>query len=193
MNDRSAEITELMEDVESFLSDAPETPLIPEVQPITVLETWLKVLGTADIGDDEPKVSMQFASHLIRSYPELKFSDLKVVDARFREKLLDFRDILQAEVDGEPAALKRMATDAVDNRHLYLNAILGWQQSTVEWERNWDPSDENAAIEFAACAEAHRFALSPMGLIAHLEAIGLEFGPDDEQTVIDAVMEQEGR
>lgn len=193
MNDRSAEITELMEDVESFLSDAPETPLIPEVQPITVLETWLKVLGTADIGDDEPKVSMQFASHLIRSYPELKFRDLKAVDARFREKLLDFRDILQAEVDGEPAALKRMATDAVDNRHLYLNAILGWQQSTVEWERNWDPSDVNAAIEFAACAEAHRFALSPMGLLAHLEAIGLEFGPDDEQTVIDAVMEQEGR
>lgn len=193
MNDRSAEITELMEDVESFLTDAPETPTIPEVQPITVLETWLKVLGTADIGDDEPKVSMQFASHLIRSYPELKFRDLKAVDARFREKLLDFRDILQAEVDGEPAALKRMATDAVDNRHLYLNAILGWQQSTVEWERNWDPSDVNAAIEFAACAEAHRFALSPMGLLAHLEAIGLEFGPDDEQTVIDAVMEQEGR
>lgn len=193
MNDRSAEITELMEDVESFLSDAPETPTIPEVQPITVLETWLKVLGTADIGDDEPKVSMQFASHLIRSYPELKFRDLKAVDARFREKLLDFRDILQAEVDGEPAALKRMDTDAVDNRHLYLNAILGWQQSTVEWERNWDPSDENAAVEFAACAEAHRFALSPMGLLAHLEAIGLEFGPDDEQTVIDAVMEQEGR
>ena len=193
MNDRSAEITELMEDVESFLSDAPETPTIPEVQPITVLVTWLKVLGTADIGDDEPKVSMQFASHLIRSYPELKFRDLKAVDARFREKLLDFRDILQAEVDGEPAALKRMATDAVDNRHLYLNAILGWQQSTVEWERNWDPSDVNAAIEFAACAEAHRFALSPMGLLAHLEAIGLEFGPDDEQTVIDAVMEQEGR
>ena len=193
MNDRSAEITELMEDVESFLSDAPETPTIPEVQPITVLETWLKVLGTADIGDDEPKVSMQFASHLIRSYPELKFRDLKAVDARFREKLLDFRDILQAEVDGEPAALKRMATDAADNRHLYLNAILGWQQSTVEWERNWDPSDENAAIEFAACAEAHRFALSPMGLLAHLEVIGLEFGPDDEQTVIDAVMEQEGR
>ena len=193
MNDRSAEITELMEDVESFLSDAPETPTIPEVQPITVLETWLKVLGTADIGDDEPKVSMQFASHLIRSYPELKFRDLKAVDARFREKLLDFRDILQAEVDGEPAALKRMATDAADNRHLYLNAILGWQQSTDEWERNWDPSDVNAAIEFAACAEAHRFALSPMGLLAHLEAIGLEFGPDDEQTVIDAVMEQEGR
>ena len=193
MNDRSAEITELMEDVESFLSDAPETPTIPEVQPITVLETWLKVLGTADIGDDEPKVSMQFASHLIRSYPELKFRDLKAVDARFREKLLDFRDILQAEVDGDPAALKRMDTDAVDNRHLYLNAILGWQQSTVEWERNWDPSDVNAAIEFAACAEAHRFALSPMGLLAHLEAIGLEFGPDDEQTVIDAVMEQEGR
>ena len=193
MNDRSAEITELMEDVESFLSDAPETPTIPEVQPITVLETWLKVLGTADIGDDEPKVSMQFASHLIRSYPELKFRDLKAVDARFREKLLDFRDILQAEVDGEPAALKRLDTDAVDNRHLYLNAILGWQQSTVEWERNWDPSDVNAAIEFAACAEAHRFALSPMGLLAHLEAIGLEFGPDDEQTVIDAVMEQEGR
>ena len=193
MNDRSAEITELMEDVESFLSDAPETPTIPEVQPITVLETWLKVLGTADIGDDEPKVSMQFASHLIRSYPELKFRDLKAVDARFREKLLDFRDILQAEVDGEPAALKRMATDAADNRHLYLNAILGWQQSTVEWERNWDPSDVNAAIEFAACAEAHRFALSPMGLLAHLEAIGLEFGPDDEQTVIDSVMEQEGR
>ena len=193
MNDRSAEITELMEDVESFLSDAPETPTIPEVQPITVLETWLKVLGTADIGDDEPKVSMQFASHLIRSYPELKFRDLKAVDARFREKLLDFRDILQAEVDGEPAALKRVATDAADNRHLYLNAILGWQQSTVEWERNWDPSDVNAAVEFAACAEAHRFALSPMGLLAHLEAIGLEFGPDDEQTVIDAVMEQEGR
>lgn len=193
MNDRAAEITELMEDVESFLSDAPETPTIPEVQPITVLETWLKVLGTADIGDDEPKVSMQFASHLIRSYPELKFRDLKAVDARFREKLLDFRDILQAEVDGEPAALKRMATDAADNRHLYLNAILGWQQSTVEWERNWDPSDVNAAVEFAACAEAHRFALSPMGLLAHLEAIGLEFGPDDEQTVIDAVMEQEGR
>ena len=193
MNDRSAEITELMENVESFLSDAPETPTIPEVQPITVLETWLKVLGTADIGDDEPKVSMQFASHLIRSYPELKFRDLKAVDARFREKLLDFRDILQAEVDGEPAALKRMATDAADNRHLYLNAILGWQQSTVEWERNWDPSDLNAAVEFAACAEAHRFALSPMGLLAHLEAIGLEFGPDDEQTVIDAVMEQEGR
>lgn len=193
MNDRSAEITELMEDVESFLSDAPETPTIPEVQPITVLETWLKVLGTADIGDDEPKVSMQFASHLIRSYPELKFRDLKAVDARFREKLLDFRDILQAEVDGEPAALKRMDTDAVDNRHLYLNAILGWQQSTVEWEHNWDPSDENAAVEFAACAEAHRFALSPMGLIAHLDAIGLEFGPDDEQAVIDAVMEQEGR
>lgn len=193
MNDRSAEITELMEDVESFLSDAPETPTIPEVQPITVLETWLKVLGTADIGDNEPKVSMQFASHLIRSYPELKFRDLKAVDARFREKLLDFRDILQAEVDGEPAALKRMATDAADNRHLYLNAILGWQQSTVEWERNWDPSDLNAAVEFAACAEAHRFALSPMGLLAHLEAIGLEFGPDDEQTVIDAVMEQEGR
>ena len=193
MNDRSAEITEMMEDVESFLSDAPETPTIPEVQPITVLETWLKVLGAADIGDDEPKVSMQFASHLIRSYPELKFRDLKAVDARFREKLLDFRDILQAEVDGEPAALKRMDTDAVDNRHLYLNAILGWQQSTVEWERNWDPSDVNAAIEFAACAEAHRFALSPMGLLAHLEVIGLEFGPDDEQTVIDAVMEQEGR
>ena len=193
MNDRATEITELMEDVESFLSDAPETPTIPEVQPITVLETWLKVLGTADIGDNEPKVSMQFASHLIRSYPELKFRDLKAVDARFREKLLDFRDILQAEVDGEPAALKRMATDAADNRHLYLNAILGWQQSTVEWERNWDPSDVDAAIEFAACAEAHRFALSPMGLLAHLEAIGLEFGPDDEQTVIDAVMEQEGR
>ena len=193
MNDRATEITELMEDVESFLSDAPETPTIPEVQPITVLETWLNVLGTADIGDDEPKVSMQFASHLIRSYPELKFRDLKAVDARFREKLLDFRDILQAEVDGEPAALKRMATDAADNRHLYLNAILGWQQSTIEWERNWNPSDVNAAIEFAACAEAHRFALSPMGLLAHLEAIGLEFGPDDEQTVIDAVMDQEGR
>lgn len=193
MNDRSAEITELMEDVESFLSDAPETPLIPEVQLITVLETWLKVLGTADIGDDEPKVSMQFASHLIRSYPELKFRDLKAVDARFREKLLDFRDILQAEVDGEPAALNAWPPTPPTKRHLCLqrHPRLAAEHRRVGAQLGSQRRERHRRVRRVRRGPPLR--AQPDGPARAPRSVGLEFGPDDEQTVIDAVVEQEGR
>lgn len=162
---------------ETTLELEEETP-VEEVTPEldhTLLELWQGVLAGVDTeqgADMPPSAAMQ----LVERWPFLRIQDTLAVQELYYRHLAEIRDILTAEILSDDKCLGRVETDAEDNREHYLNVVARWQNYLRNAEREWSSIAEDAHITLPATVLATDFALSSMGLIAHLDVIGVDFG-----------------
>ena len=94
-----------------------------EVQPPpathTLLEVWSSILGDIETMRAEP-ISMASASQTLNSYPFLRLHHLSAFHERFYDHLLEYREILEAEIATDPSCFKHVEDDAEKNREHYL-------------------------------------------------------------------------
>lgn len=163
-----------------------------EVQPPpathTLLEVWSSILGDIETMRAEP-ISMASASQTLNSYPFLRLHHLSEFHKRFYDHLLEYREILEAEIATDPSCFKHVEDDAEKNREHYLNLLVAWQVLALQHQEAWDHSDKDAAAEFAAISESTLFVVGDNGLIAHLGAIQFPMSAEDRDTVTQAILD----
>ena len=191
-NERSPEVlTEQDEaDIHRLYS---EPDGIPEPSFHPVLKVWKEVLAVAE-RERATSISPQWASKIVGSYVGLSFADCLEVHERYFDKLIQLRDILYMEIDGDPDCLTYTTPeeDAAENSHHYKNVLTLWQMAVLQWELDWDCADPMAAGELAAISEVHKIffgnAAQP-GMTAYLDNIGFQFTDADQQEMVEALEE----
>ena len=185
MTERTEEIVELMDEVRDIVDGEPS---VPEPTKRTLLEVWQHIFSNIE-GSEKRAMNMQSSAQLISKYPFLEFKDVEPYLYEFNSRLIEMREVLEAEIALDPEAFKHVEDDAEHNHHHYLNLLTQWQVLLEEWEKEWHPSDGSAEIEFAAIMECHAFVLGQNGLLPHLDQIGFDLTEDENEAVIDAVMD----
>lgn len=190
MNDRQKNNSDLLDEVKDFVEtvefDEEAWGNEPAPQEHTLLEVWREVLSNIEVMEKN-KLSMREAGALLQQFPFLIMFDLRRYPAIYWAKMKEMRAIVLAEIESDPEALTKVETDAVDNKHHYLNILVGWQRLVRQWEDAWDVTQLRADMEFIAIAQIHNFFLSQNGLVAHLSEIEMEFSQEDAQTVAEAI------
>ena len=190
MNDRQKNNSDLLDEVKDFVEtvefDEEAWGNEPAPQKHTLLEVWREVLSNIEVMEKN-KLSMREAGALLQQFPFLIMFDLRRYPAIYWAKMKEMRAIVLAEIESDPEALTKVETDAVDNKHHYLNILVGWQRLVRQWEDAWDVTQLRADMEFIAIAQIHNFFLSQNGLVAHLSEIEMEFSQEDAQTVAEAI------
>ena len=192
MSKRTDDIRDLMASVEEVFEEFPEGQGQQEIQQHTLLEVWSSLLDNIDQVRTQ-KPSMRDVAYISGRFPEVKFADAGRYAEEYYDRLEQYRDILQAEIDSNPKALKNVEGDATENRHHYLNLLALWNGLAQRWENEWDYASPDAAIEFAAIVQANAFVLGEQGLVAHLASIDFEMTPEDGEAIQAAILgAQEG-
>lgn len=173
----------LSEDIEfdsdELLDEGPEINL-------TVLEVWQKVLENVK-HEGITKVTMAMALRALNKHPRLRAGDVKEYYDLFHDALGEALGVVEFEIEQDPQALKRVDTDAEDNRGIYLNVMVGWSSLLKLHEDEWDSGEVFADTKLSAYGDAAEFLIGPAGLLAHLQTIDLPFDEDDQAFVNDAV------
>ena len=186
MNERTEEIVELFEDVESILADAPETQEHKPAAKRTLLEVWAKVLESIEAAESQ-QIPMPLAARIIASYPQIKVQEIQKYHRLYHGKLKALRSILLAEIATDEDCFKHVEDDAEKNHHHYLNLLVDWQRQIKEWESNWNSGATLAHVDMAAVADASSFFLGQQGLVAHLDQINFVFTDDESEAVMAAI------
>ena len=189
MNDQQENNSDILDEVKDFVESIEIDEAwddTPAPQKHTLLETWREVLSNIEVLENN-KLSMREAGQLLQQFPFLIISDLRRYPALYWSKMKEMRAIVLAEIESDPDAITKAETDAVDNKHHYLNVLVGWQRLVRQWEDAWDVHQSLPDLEFIAIAQVHAFFLSQNGLIAHLSEIEMEFSQEDARTVAEAI------
>ena len=72
-----------------------------------------------------------------------------------------------------------MEKDAEENRDLYIEIVGRWQGYQAQVEELWAIDNEDAMVELAAFADAANFMISAVGLVGHLEQLGINPTADE--------------
>lgn len=166
-----------------------EVPAPPTPNYHTVLEAWRAVLRPALTLRTTEKVSPQYATKMIQSYPELTYVLTEEVRVRYYEKLVVLMKILDDVIDSDDECLNQATAveDVAENSEHYRQLILDWNLQFLKWELEWSCGDDDAAIEIAALAEAHKMFFGDRGLLPHLESIQFQYTEADQQALADAL------
>lgn len=157
-----------------------------------ILKVWLKVLEPAEEGLANDPITPMWANKITSSYREVNFGDMGTVKEKYYAKLIELRDVLQAEIDTDDECFNVTSTeeDLEHNGHHYLNVLRNWQLTILGWEMAWDYADPAAGAEIAAISEVQQmFFGSPQreGLTAYLESIKFEFTDSDREELATAL------
>jgi hypothetical protein len=146
----------------------------------TILEVWREVLAPA-YDQLSVKVTPQWASKMVQSYPELKFADCTALQESYFGKLIDLLDIIKAEIatDDECLTYSTPEEDVENNSGHYLEVLTQWQLTFLGWELAWSCEDEDAAVELAAISETHKAIFGDLGMTQFLDNIKFEFTDAD--------------
>lgn len=175
------ELTEQdMEDIEKMNSEGEEAP--PAPQPRTLLEVWKELLANIDTERDN-KIPLPIAQRIVSTWPQLTFGDVTTYMSLYYEYLDQMRQVVLEEIISDPDALENVEDDATENWDHYRSILFGWHKLAVEWQHDWSTDDSDAAVNMAAIIDAHGFFLSQTGLVAHLQEIKFEFGPEDQEAL----------
>jgi hypothetical protein len=169
-------------------------PTAEEEVPVqhTILEVWREVLAPAQKLAGE-KVTPQYASKMVATYPGLTLADCREVQARYYAKIGQLAEILDLEISSDPDCLSYLDApeeDAAENAYHYKGLLITWQQLFLQWELEWTCTDPDAAAELAAISEVHKLFFGPTGLTQHLDNIRLEYTEDDAATLAEVLQEQ---
>ena len=157
----------------------------------TLLEVWAKLLANLEEAMNA-KVTPDRAVQLLQLGPELQLKDLEKVHREYHSLLIEYRGLLAAVIESDPAALHRVGDDGEANAHHYHNLLLDWQLLALQLETEWDCTADDAAIKLAAIRGSRSFVLGDQGLTAHLDHIGLMFESDIVDIMTDALRDAFG-
>jgi hypothetical protein len=145
----------------------------------TVLELWAKVLAPART-ERHKQVTPQWASRIVNAFTGIAFRDMPAYRDLYFEKVIELLETLEAEIDLDDEALNHTSPeeDAEHNAMHYLNVLLLWQKQVLQWELDWDPTADNAAIDMASISEVHKMFFAEQGLTSLLDQIKFEFTDD---------------
>lgn len=156
----------------------------------TILEVWREVLKPA-AEEAQKKVTPSWCSRIVAQYAEITYRQMPEFHYRFYAKIQQLLDILLLEIASgdNPLQFTTPAEDAEHNAHHYKNLLLQWQLAIMQWELDWDATDEYAGVELGVISEVHKMFFSQTGLTAYLDNIRFEFTEDD-QLLLQAELEE---
>jgi hypothetical protein len=165
----------------------------PEATFHPILMIWREVLKPAR-AELTAKITPQWATRVVGAYTEMRYADMPYFRDFYFTKLLQLADILDIEIatDDDCLTYATPEEDAVENATHYKNLLLQWQLAVLQWEMDWETTDEHAAVELAAISEVHKMFFGQTGLTAFLENIGFEFTEGDQQELGEALEEFRG-
>lgn len=166
--------------VQDILDQAAETPYH------TILEMWREVLLPSRTMAQE-KVSPQWASRLVNSFPELRYADTPKLAEVYYDGISELLSILELEIAQDDECLKQTSAeeDVAYNGARYLNILTEWQALFLMWELEWDATSELAAIEIASMSEIHKMFFDPQGITALLDQINFQVTDADREVISD--------
>lgn len=167
-----------------------EAPVEPELQNRAVLALW-QAIFEGSLGDREV-IPLKWASRIVASYSDLRFTNMKMYARRFYAELDVLHGILRTELDGALMNPRDHEEDRTENYSRYLSILLNWQKRLIVLDEQWDCEDEYAAIDAAILSELHKFLFDNTGLTAHLDEIGLVVAEADQKSIYDAIVEESG-
>ena len=144
----------------------------------TLLEMWTEILSNLET-EAASKVSPQVALGVLGKWAFLEAKDVTRYQNLYFERLSDYRDILHKVVEANPGCLLRVEKDAEENRDLYIEIVGRWQGYQAQVEELWAIDNEDAMVELAAFADAANFMISAVGLVGHLEQLGINPTADE--------------
>lgn len=158
----------------------------------TVLEVWREVLKPA-AEEGAKKPTPQWCNRMVSTYTGLRFADMYELRDRYFGKIDELLEILKFEISTDPDCLSYATPeeDATENSAHYKNLLLSWQQAVLQWELDWDCTDEGAEVELAAVSEVHKMFFGQTGLTAFLDNIKFEYTEADQQQLAEALQEQQ--
>jgi len=189
MSDAQSETTFSDDDIAALEAVGITTDELPSYH--SILEVWRTVLGNART-EIEARITPQWATRIVSSYAELRYADMPEFQRRYFGKIIELLNLVedQIETDDECLNITSPEEDAEHNARHYKEVLLAWQQRYLQWELEWSPADEHAAVELAAIAETHKMFFGQTGLTQQLENIRFEYTEADQQVVHDALRAQ---
>jgi hypothetical protein len=145
-----------------------------------ILEVWREVLKPAQT-ERTKRISPQWANRICTTYREINFADMLEFRERYFDKIEELLGILLTEIETDDESLNVTSPeeDVEHNAHHYLNVLTNWQKAFLQWELDWRPDYEDAAVELGAISEVHRMFFDQNGLTALLDQIKFEFTDND--------------
>lgn len=163
----------------------------PEPTPYrTLLEIWRAVIKPGRDGTARNrKISPQWATKIVSTYPEVTFAATPTVHHRVFDLVDALGQILDGIIDLDDQCLTYTSPqeDVENNTSHYLTVLTEWQVYMLRQEMEWSPTDQDAAAELAALSEVHGMFFGETGLVAHLDAIGFQFTESDQETLQNAL------
>jgi len=160
----------------------------PQFHPI--LEVWTKILEpAAGLRDSNP--SPQWCSKIVGKYAGVTFADCLNIQRAYFDLLTQCRDALDWVISTDASALDRLTPedDRIFNDVNYFNVLLLWQMTFLNYELEWDCTDQFAAAELAAIGEAHGALFGQLGVTAYLDNIQFQFGDADQELMLELLNE----
>lgn len=174
-------MTEATETIE--LDDlGPEAPEVPTPNYHTLLKVWQSVLAPARGAMGQEKVTPQWATRIVSTYPQVSFSDTPGVNALFFLIVNELSTILDQIVESDDQCLSWQTAedDVANNSQHYKDVLTEWQKHMLRRELEWDADDPDAAVMLAAMSEVHNMFFGEKGLVGHLDQIKFEFTEADQ-------------
>ena len=180
------EYTEETEDltVQDILDDA------NKVAYHSILEIWREVLKTGKT-ERFAKITPQWANRICSTYQGMVFQDMPDFRDHYFDKIDELFSILEIEISSDDECLNVTSAeeDVQNNSAHYMNLLIEWQKSFLLWELEWDPINEDAAIELAAISEVHRMFFAEQGITALLDQIQFQVTDTDRELLAGILQE----
>jgi hypothetical protein len=159
----------------------------------TVLEVWREILAPASEAAKQ-KVTPQWANRMVAQYQQLRYEDMNRFRDLFYGQIEELLEILRDEISTDEDCLSYTSADedARENAGHYKEMLFRWQERILEWEKSWDCTSPDAAIELGAISETHKMFFGQTGIVAFLDNIGFQFTDVDSaelQARLNAVKE----
>ena len=177
-------MTEPTEHIEFPIPDDASELEPPDPGPYhTLLQVWRAILEPAVDGDmRKDPISPQWATKMVTTYPEIRFSDVLAIHHGVFDRASDMAKLLDEEIASDDECLKQATSeqDRDENSAHYRNMLASWQIYLINVELEWRPDDPDASIQLAVLSEVQQMFLGQTGLVAHLDSIGFQFTEADQ-------------
>lgn len=170
-------------------ADLPEeAPATPEAPYQPIIKVFREVLKPS-VEESKKEPTPNWCIQMIGSYPGITYADMPDVQTRFYVIIDELKAVVEYEISEKPDCLSfgDAKTDMSENRTLYLNLLLKWQEVLLSHELEWDASAPWAAAEVAAISEVHKMFFSQNGITAFLHQAGFEFTEADQSDIAEAL------
>jgi hypothetical protein len=136
----------------------------------TLFEMWEQAIQTGIRGLQSP-LNLPTANSILRSWPMLKFKDIKTYLHRREVRMAETLDVLQG-VYGDNK--ERIFTENVDDwavhKDLYIDTIVVWTELTNTWAEEWMEMEESPdkIVEMAVIIDMQSLLMEGEGFISQM-------------------------